>query len=69
MMTAIMATDSINTPDFNELCRLCAAKTNVLVGLPIFESEGDTRQIFKKIRACLPVQVKETLFYLPKWIT
>jgi hypothetical protein len=52
-----MASDTITLPEFDCLCRLCAAKTSVLMGLHIFEREGDSRQIFKKITACLPVQV------------
>lgn len=56
-MTETMASDTITLPEFDYLCRLCAAKTSVLLGLHIFEREGDSRQIFKKITACLPVQV------------
>ncbi|XP_049813357.1 zinc finger protein 853-like isoform X2 [Schistocerca nitens] len=66
-MTAVLESVPLSTEEFNELCRLCAAKTNVLVGLPIFEDEGDTRQIFKKIKACLPVQVAST-DRLPKMV-
>lgn len=43
--------------EFTELCRLCAAKTSLLLGLPIFETEGEMRHIDEKISACLPVQV------------
>uniref|UniRef100_A0A0A9VX38 Uncharacterized protein n=2 Tax=Lygus hesperus TaxID=30085 RepID=A0A0A9VX38_LYGHE len=43
--------------EFGELCRLCGAKTSVLMGLHIFEREGSLREIFKKIKACLPIQV------------
>jgi hypothetical protein len=56
-MTETMASDTITLPEFDYLCRLCAAKTSVLMGLHIFEREGDSRQIFKKITSCLPVQV------------
>lgn len=38
-----------------ELCRLCLVKDRVQI--PIFEGEGDIRQIFLKIAACLPVKV------------
>ncbi|XP_063991628.1 zinc finger and SCAN domain-containing protein 2-like isoform X3 [Diachasmimorpha longicaudata] len=41
--------------DCMELCRLCLVKDRVSV--PIFEGEGDVRQIFLKIAACLPVKV------------
>ena len=38
-----------------DLCRLCAGKIDVLMGINIFDS--DHRQIFKKITVCLPIQV------------
>ncbi|XP_046141157.1 zinc finger protein 157-like isoform X10 [Osmia bicornis bicornis] len=41
--------------DYLDLCRLCLVKDRVSV--PIFEGEGDVRQIFLKIAACLPVKV------------
>ncbi|KAK2582819.1 hypothetical protein KPH14_008906 [Odynerus spinipes] len=41
--------------DYLDLCRLCLVKDHVSV--PIFEGEGDVRQIFLKITACLPVKV------------
>ncbi|XP_048515121.1 histone-lysine N-methyltransferase PRDM9-like isoform X9 [Athalia rosae] len=41
--------------DYLDLCRLCLVKDGVSV--PIFEGEGDVRQIFLKIAACLPVKV------------
>lgn len=41
--------------DYLDLCRLCLVKDRVSV--PIFEDEGDVRQIFLKITACLPVKV------------
>jgi hypothetical protein len=62
-MTESMASGTITSPDFDYLCRLCAAKTSVLMGLHIFEREGDSRQIFKKITACLPVQVNCINFF------
>ncbi|KAJ9574670.1 hypothetical protein L9F63_008202, partial [Diploptera punctata] len=41
--------------NFMELCRLCLVKERV--SIPIFEGEGDVRQILLKIAACLPVKV------------
>ncbi|KAI4495153.1 hypothetical protein M0804_001354 [Polistes exclamans] len=41
--------------NYLDLCRLCLVKERVTV--PIFEGEGDTRQIYLKITACLPVKV------------
>ncbi|EZA53472.1 hypothetical protein X777_06553 [Ooceraea biroi] len=41
--------------DYLDLCRLCLVKDRVSV--PIFEGEGDVRQIYFKIAACLPVKV------------
>ncbi|XP_025073772.1 zinc finger and SCAN domain-containing protein 2-like isoform X5 [Pogonomyrmex barbatus] len=43
--------------DYLDLCRLCLVKDRVSV--PIFEGEGDARQIFLKITACLPVKVNK----------
>ncbi|XP_076175029.1 uncharacterized protein LOC143150548 isoform X1 [Ptiloglossa arizonensis] len=43
--------------EFDYLCRLCATKTGILMGLPIFEAGDQMRNIDKKIAACLPVQV------------
>ncbi|XP_034938294.1 zinc finger protein 260-like [Chelonus insularis] len=43
--------------EFDYLCRLCATKTGILMGLPIFEAGDRLRNIDKKIAACLPVQV------------
>lgn len=45
--------------EFDYLCRLCATKTGILMGLPIFEDGEQMRNIDKKIAACLPVQVHE----------
>lgn len=45
--------------EFDYLCRLCATKTGILMGLPIFEAGEQMRNIDKKIAACLPVQVHE----------
>ncbi|XP_046597359.1 zinc finger protein 260 [Neodiprion lecontei] len=46
--------------EFSELCRLCAGKTSLSLGLPIFETEGEIRHIDEKISACLPVQISMT---------
>ncbi|KYQ55806.1 hypothetical protein ALC60_05305 [Trachymyrmex zeteki] len=46
--------------EFDYLCRLCATKTGILMGLPIFEAGDQMRNIDKKIAACLPVQVSLT---------
>ncbi|XP_015191821.1 PREDICTED: zinc finger protein 2-like [Polistes dominula] len=46
--------------EFDYLCRLCATKTGILMGLPIFEAGNQMRNIHKKIAACLPVQVSMT---------
>lgn len=43
--------------ELNYLCRLCATKMGILMGLPIFEGGEQMRNIDKKIAACLPVQV------------
>lgn len=43
--------------EFDYLCRLCATKTGILMGLPIFEAGDQMRNIDKKIASCLPVQV------------
>ncbi|XP_020278456.1 zinc finger protein 813-like isoform X2 [Pseudomyrmex gracilis] len=54
--------------EFSYLCRLCAAKTGILIlGLPIFETGDQMRNIDKKIAACLPVQISVT-DQLPKVI-
>lgn len=37
------------------LCRLCLVKDQV--NIPIFEADGDSREIFLKISSCLPVKV------------
>ncbi|XP_012286496.1 zinc finger protein 2 [Orussus abietinus] len=46
--------------EFDYLCRLCATKTGILMGLPIFEAGDQMRNIDKKIAACLPVRVSMT---------
>lgn len=42
-----------------QLCRLCLVKDQV--NIPIFEEQGDIRQIFLKITACLPVKVSNAM--------
>ncbi|XP_060520870.1 zinc finger protein 91-like [Cylas formicarius] len=44
-----------NPGEIMRLCRLCLVKEQVNV--PIFEEQGDIRQIFQKISSCLPVKV------------
>ncbi|KAI5749338.1 hypothetical protein M8J76_006567 [Diaphorina citri] len=44
--------------EFNELCRVCANKTNILLALNIFEGDGSNRAIYKKINECLPIKVQ-----------
>ncbi|KAL1517655.1 hypothetical protein ABEB36_001393 [Hypothenemus hampei] len=41
--------------EISSLCRLCLVKDQV--NIPIFEEQGDIRQIFLKISSCLPVKV------------
>lgn len=53
--------------EFSELCRICGSKTSVLMGLHIFEKEGDMRQIYKKITECLPIQVRFISVLLYVW--
>lgn len=49
---------------YSDLCRLCAAKTSLVMAIHIFESEGEMRQIGKKIEACLPVQVRVEVMFV-----
>lgn len=44
-----------NPGEILRLCRLCLVKDQV--NIPIFEEQGDIRQIFLKISSCLPVTV------------
>ena len=60
MSSAPEAASTSSPIDCEELCRLCLVKDNVNV--PIFEDEGDVRQIFLKIAACLPVKVINFFF-------
>lgn len=43
---------------YEDLCRLCAMKTTLLMGLNIFAQEGALRQVEKKIENCFQFQVK-----------
>ncbi|XP_018330113.1 zinc finger protein 260 [Agrilus planipennis] len=52
---------------YGDLCRLCATKTNMLLGVNIFGNEAAVRQINKKIETCLPIQIHQT-DDLPKMI-
>lgn len=49
---------AVDNPKYEELCRLCATKTTMVLAINIFENEGTIRQISKKICTCLPVQVR-----------
>ncbi|XP_023248360.1 zinc finger protein 260-like [Copidosoma floridanum] len=51
----------------NYLCRFCASKIDILMGLPIFEENEQSRSLNKKISTCLPVKVSST-DQLPKII-
>lgn len=42
---------------YEDLCRLCAMKTTVLLSVNIFAQEGALRQVDKKIESCLQFQV------------
>lgn len=44
-----------NVMEILKLCRLCLVKDQV--DIPIFDGQGDIRQIFLKITACLPIKV------------
>ncbi|CAG9856166.1 unnamed protein product [Phyllotreta striolata] len=44
-----------NNSSMLQLCRLCLVKDDV--NIPIFEEQGDIRQIFLKISSCLPVKL------------
>ncbi|KAF2878953.1 hypothetical protein ILUMI_27226 [Ignelater luminosus] len=43
--------------EITQLCRLCLVKDQV--NIPIFNGQGDIRQIFHKISTCLPVKISE----------
>ncbi|CAG9763073.1 unnamed protein product [Ceutorhynchus assimilis] len=44
-------------PEMSLMCRLCLAKDESQVNIPIFEDPGDIRQIFVKISSCLPIKI------------
>lgn len=52
-----MALAGVETPKYEELCRLCATKTTMVLAIHIFENEGAIRQINNKIHSCLPIKV------------
>jgi hypothetical protein len=52
--------------EIDYLCRLCATKMGILMGLPIFEANEQMRNIDKKISACLPVQVKLIIIFIKR---
>lgn len=47
--------------NFAELCRLCSLKSNHQ--LQIFDKEGEQRQLFFKIRSCIPTEVRFALVF------
>lgn len=56
------------------LCRLCLVKDQV--NIPIFEADGDSREIFLKISSCLPVKVSgvgrhfySLVFFFEAWFS
>lgn len=53
----MMAMPGVETPKYEELCRLCATKTTMILAVHIFENEGVIRQISNKIHNCLPIKV------------
>lgn len=42
---------------YDELCRLCATRTTMVLAIHLFENEGTIRQICKKIDSCLHLKV------------
>ncbi|KAF7282865.1 uncharacterized protein LOC143203804 [Rhynchophorus ferrugineus] len=53
------STSFLQNTKFHELCRLCAAKTELMLSVHIFEGEGPIRQLNKKIDNCLQIQVHQ----------
>ncbi|KAK7865943.1 hypothetical protein R5R35_005010 [Gryllus longicercus] len=47
----------MSAANFMNVCRLCLVKDKVYI--PIFEGEGEARQLFTKIGTCLPVKVEK----------
>ncbi|CAH1994846.1 unnamed protein product [Acanthoscelides obtectus] len=54
-----------STANILQFCRLCLVKDGV--NIPIFDEQGDIRQIYLKISSCLPVKVARE-DHLPKKI-
>lgn len=54
---------------YEDLCRLCAMKTAVLLSVNIFAQEGALRQVDKKIESCLQFQVMQRLCVLVNLIS
>lgn len=50
----------IETP-LNELCRLCTGKCLNSSCFPIFSDEGNIREIYKKIKNCLSIHVRNLI--------
>lgn len=48
----------IETP-LNDLCRLCTGKSSSC--FPIFSDEGTIREIYKKIKNCLSIHVRNLI--------
>lgn len=57
----------VDSSRYGDLCRLCATKTTLVIGINIFENEATSRQICKKIESCLPVRIHQADL-LPKMI-
>lgn len=55
--TGVFHKEIMSSLDYLDLCRLCLVKDQV--GRPIFDGEGQVRQIYLKIAACLPVKVSQ----------
>ncbi|RZB38946.1 zinc finger protein 260 [Asbolus verrucosus] len=58
---------AIDPSRYNELCRLCAATTTMILAVHIFQNDGIIGQLRKKIESCLSIQVHET-DELPKMV-
>lgn len=56
-----MALEGVEPPKYDDLCRLCATKTTMVLALHIFENEGTIRQVNNKIHSCLPVKVRSSI--------
>ncbi|EFA00074.1 hypothetical protein TcasGA2_TC002889 [Tribolium castaneum] len=58
---------AIDPSRYNELCRLCAATTTMILAVHIFQNDGIISQLRKKIESCLSIQVHES-DELPKMV-